>query len=416
MKSPLKARQVFYGAPHTYLNIWRDGLFGRINIGDDVEKLEETFAKELNTKHAIAVPQDRVGIYLVLNSLPANRRKVILSPYTIYDVVNMVICAGCTPIFADVDVRSANISPDSVRTLIDDETGAILVTHLHGIGCDITAFQQLCASHNLRLIEDCAQAFGAFYQNAPMGTHGYAGVFSFGMAKNINALYGGLVTTDDDELAERIRDAMTNWPAFPTKQLLERARYMAFCDLILSSPLFPLLTFHVFRYGYLNGVEAITNRLRGEDFPVMKEHFPPSYEARMTAAQARLALKQLPSFRQDAAKRREYASQYSVGLSDIEELIIPTIRDEYEDAFLTFPVQTAERHSVIRYLIKNGSDVTASHYHNCADMDAFVRFHRDCKNARSVASRMMYLPCYPLYGRSNVQKNIRLLREYFGAD
>ena len=413
----VKPRQKFYGAPWSYLGILRDIAVGRVSGGGEVARFEAELGRLLGLKHVVAVPQNRVGLYLVLRSLPKERRNVILSPFTIHDVVNMVVAAGCTPVFADVEAGSANISLSSARELLEPETGAVVVTHLHGIACEISGFRELCDAHGLLLIEDCAQALGARRNGVHLGAHGDVGIFSFGMAKNLNSLFGGAIATNDDQLATAIRESMTTWPPFKSDKLVRRAGYVGFSDLLLSDVIFPLLTFWVFRHGYLHNIEAITRRLRGEDDPQLRANFPESCATRYTDAPARVALRQLPEIEAQCEERRAYANLYREGLGDIPSLVQvhPIDNGESrEDAFLAYPVQPPDRDELVRFMMQNGVDVTASHYRNCADVEAFAEYRRECPRAREAARRMMYLPCYPGYGQKRIERNVALIRQYFG--
>lgn len=170
-----------YGVPDIRQIAVPDILFNRCHKGNDVTLLEDRIATLLAVPHAIAVPQARVGIYLLIKRLVAQGQNVVLSPITVFDVVNMVICAGAQPRFADVSsVTGGNLDPSSVRQAIDENTGAVIVTHLNGYVSHVGDIRDICKERNIPLIEDAAQAFGAAFQNMPIGTIGHSGVFSFG--------------------------------------------------------------------------------------------------------------------------------------------------------------------------------------------------------------------------------------------
>ena len=139
-----KARYRLYTSAHSYLSFLRDVITGRLHRGDAVEQLEQTVAESWNVGAAIAMPQARVGIYLALKALINRGDAVVMSPYTIADVVNMVIAAGGRPVFADIRRETCNIDPAEVERLIDDTTGAVLITHLHGLAADPDKIANIC--------------------------------------------------------------------------------------------------------------------------------------------------------------------------------------------------------------------------------------------------------------------------------
>ena len=407
-----RSRARFYARSTNYLAVAKDALFGRIHEGDDVAAIEREISAFLGVKHAVAMPQARVGIYFTLKALTAKKKKVVLSPYTIHDVINMVICAGATPVFADIDRKTCNIDTAEVAKLIDDETGAVMVTHLHGLACDIEGVAAVCRERGVPLVEDTSQSFGARVAGRRLGTFGDAGIFSFGMAKNVNCLYGGCVTTDRDDLAATLRANLEGLPEQDAELLLRRAAFCLTGDVMTADVVFPLSTFRIFRFGYLHQVEALNKRWRGEDAPKIKETIPESYLRRMTPMQARLLKPQLPDIDRLSQIRLGYARIYDQ-LSSIPEIITPPLREDGSHIYLNYPIQVPDRHALLRYLMQHGRDLTVQHMGNNADYECYARWHRDCPNARATGTSVLLLPSYPGYGEGEVRKNVELITRYF---
>jgi len=409
-----RSRSRFYARWTNYRKVAADALRGRIHSGDDVAVAERELAAFLGVRHAVCMPQARVGIYLVLKALTATRKKVVLSPYTIHDVINMVICAGATPVFADIDRKTCNIDTAEVARLIDDDTGAVMVTHLHGLACDIEGVRDVCRTRGVPLLEDTSQAIGARVAGRRLGTFGDAGIFSFGMAKNVNCLYGGLIATDRDDLATQLRAELAPLPYQDAELLLKRAAFCYAGDLMTADVVFPLGTFKVFRFGYLHQIEALNKRWRGEDAPTIKETIPESYLRRMTPMQARLLLPQIAEIDRLAEIRIGYARIYDA-LSDLPDVITPPLREDGSHIYLNYPIQVPDRHALLRYLMQHGRDLTVQHMGNNADYACYARWHRDCPNARATGTSVLLLPSYPGYGEAEVKKNVALIERYFAT-
>jgi perosamine synthetase len=412
---PPRPRSMLYGGAGKYASIARDLVLSADATGAAVERLETEASRWLGARYGVCVPQARIGIYLTLKALIEPGQNVILSPYTIYDVVNMVIAAGGRPVFADIERETCNISVESIKGLIDGETGAVLVTHLHGLACAIEDIRDLCLARGIPLIEDASQAFGARVAGKRVGTFGTAAVFSFGMAKNVNAFYGGLVVTDDRELAQRVRAAMASWPTQDRGALMRRVAFCLVGEVLTARPVFAGLTFWVYRYGHLHGIEAITNRWRGEDAPVLRRGIPERKLRRMSSSQARLILRALPRVDSDAATRIGYARLYHESLRDVPEILLPPLRADGSHVYLAFPIQVRDRHKLLRFLVRDGRDLTIQHIGNAAEYPCFSEYRRDCPHARATADQVLLLPTYPGYGRREVERNVTLVRHYFGA-
>jgi dTDP-4-amino-4,6-dideoxygalactose transaminase len=408
-----RSRARFYARHTNYQAIARDALLGRIHEGDDVADIERDLAAFLGVKHAVCMPQARVGIYFTLKTFTATKKKVILSPYTIHDVINMVICAGATPVFADIDRKTCNIDTQEVAKLIDDETGAVMVTHLHGLACDIEGVAAICRAKGVPLVEDTSQSFGAAVHGRRLGTFGDAGIFSFGMAKNINCLYGGLVATDRDDLAATLRTCLEGLPYQSAELLLKRAAFCLAGDITTADYIFPLSTYQIFRLGYLRDIEQLNKRWRGEDAPTIKTQIPEHYLRRMTPMQARLLKPQIPEIDRLSQIRIGYARIYDAGLRDIPGIITPPFTDDGSHIYLNYALQVPDRHALLRFLMQHGRDLTVQHMGNNADYECYAKWHRDCPNARATGTSVLLLPSYPGYGESEVDKNVALIQRYF---
>ncbi len=408
-------RYRIYGARHQYLKIAGDLAVGRLFTGAGVAELEPAVADFVGAGHAVAMPQARVALYCALRVLLKHRKKVLLSPYTIHDVVNMVVCAGGHPVFVDVRREDCNIDPSLVESLVDDDTGAVLVTHLHGLACDVERIAATCRQRGIPLIEDCAQAFGTSVSGRRVGTFGTVGVFSFGMAKNVNAFYGGMAVTSDADVALAMRDEIRRYPTFPSSALANRAAFCLVGDVLTSKPMFWSFVYWLFRYGYLHDIDALNNRWRGEMAPTIKREMPEENLRKMTSAQARLVAAQLSRVDLDTEVRIRYASLYHEGLSSLPQVLCPPLRTDGSHIYLTYPIQVEDRDALNRFLMLECQDVTVQHLINTADADCFAEWFRECPNARRTAASVLLLPSYPSYGERNVARNIAIIRRFFGA-
>jgi dTDP-4-amino-4,6-dideoxygalactose transaminase len=364
-------------------------------------------------KHALAMPTARTGIYLTIKAIIKPGQKVIMSPITIVDVINMVLCAGGIPVFADTDADSCNIDPVGFEDLIDNETGLVFVTHLHGLACDMDKIREICKRKNVPLVEDSAQAFSTLYKGRRTGSLSDAAVFSFGMYKNVNSFFGGMIVLDDDALYEKIRkeaDVLTDQgKSHLTKKMVSALQ----TDIGTWPALFKVFTYWIFRFAYLKGIKSINNITIVDLHPERYNKMPKELLRTMLPVQARLALTQLGNVDEDNAVRIRHAKMYYEGLKDIPELVLPPMREDGSHIYTYYALQFPDRLDFMRYAMKSKRDFVICHYHNCADLEIFKDFYRDCPLARKTAGALIYLPTYPRYTPRQVQENIRVIRKYF---
>lgn len=159
---------------------------GQLTHGRVVEDFECAFARYIDVKDAIAVVNGTVALDLALKALnikPGD--EVIVPSFTFIATANAVLFQGAKPVFADVDEKTFNINPESVKERISSKTKAIIPVHLFGQAADVQAFVDIAEDHKIGLVEDCAQAHGAKYKNKCVGGFGIVGTFSFYPTKNM---------------------------------------------------------------------------------------------------------------------------------------------------------------------------------------------------------------------------------------
>ncbi len=179
---------------------------GRLTQGPVTEEFEREFAKYNSVKYAIAVSSGTAALYIALIAAGVKPGdEVITTSYTFIATANTIVYAGAIPVFADINPDTYNIDPKSIEEAITSRTKAILIVHLFGQPCDVDPIIDIAREHNLVLIEDCAQAHGALYKGRMVGTFGDVACYSFYPTKNMTTGEGGMIVTNNREIAEKAR-------------------------------------------------------------------------------------------------------------------------------------------------------------------------------------------------------------------
>lgn len=179
---------------------------GTLTNGPRTKEFEQTYAEKHGVEHAVAFANGTVALaamYLGLGLGPGD--EVIVPSLSFISSATSIVHVGATPVFADVDPRTFNISVDDARRKVTPRTKAILAVHYGGQAADLDELNEVARSADAWLLEDAAQAHGSTYRGAPVGSIGKAAMFSFTPTKNITTGEGGIVTTRDGELADRMR-------------------------------------------------------------------------------------------------------------------------------------------------------------------------------------------------------------------
>ena len=176
-------------------------------LGEEVSELEREIAEYCDARHAIGCNSGTDALIIALQAMGIGEGdEVITTPFSFFATASSICRAGATPVFVDIDPETFNLDPQAVEEAVTPRTKAIMPVHLFGQCCEMEALWRVAQKHDLQIVEDACQAIGAEYQGRRTGVLGSVGCFSFFPTKNLGgAGDGGMMTTDDPELAQRLK-------------------------------------------------------------------------------------------------------------------------------------------------------------------------------------------------------------------
>lgn len=208
--NPVRNKFLLFGAPdirepeiHEVVETLRSGW---VSTGPRCRRFEELFREYIGCQHAIALNSCTAGLELALEALgigPGD--EVITTPLTFCATANVIVHRRATPVFVDVDLQTGNIDPEQVIRAISPRTKAILPVHLYGRPCPMDELMKIARDHGLFVIEDAAHALEAWYRGRKIGTIGDVTVYSFYATKNLVTGEGGMLVTNNEEVANEIK-------------------------------------------------------------------------------------------------------------------------------------------------------------------------------------------------------------------
>lgn len=179
---------------------------GWVAMGPKVTQFEKTISEYVGSKYAISMNSATAGLHSSVMAMGIGKGdEVITTPMTFASTVNAIILAGARPVLVDIDRHSLNIDVNKIEQAVTPHTKAIIPVHFAGMPCDMDVIEEIAKKHNLMIIEDAAHAMGASYKGSRTGSdkgRGHVAVFSFHPTKNITTAEGGIVCTEDEEIAE----------------------------------------------------------------------------------------------------------------------------------------------------------------------------------------------------------------------
>ena len=338
---------------------------GWLHEGEKVKEFEDNFAEYIGVKHAIAVFNGTVGLHAILHALKiGSENEVIVPSFTFISTANSVLFTEAKPVFADIDEKTFNINPDDVLEKITDKTKAIMPVHYGGQPVDMKPLMEIAKDYNLYLIEDAAEAHGAEYGEKKVGSFGIAAMFSFTPTKNITTGEGGIITTNDDKLAETLR----------------------------------LLKDH-------GQIEKYKHILLGFNY-------------RMTEMQGAIGVAQLKKLDGIITKKREIVNRLSKGLSEIKGITPPYVASDRTHVYMLYTIKVAEsagiaRDELMRFLHEKG--IATKVYFPPVHLQPYYRSlgYKECMLpiTEAMYKQVLSLPCYAKLTEEEIGHIINSVKE-----
>lgn len=381
---------------------------GKLLDGEKIEEFEDLFRKYTGVKHAISVGSGRIALYLLLKALDVKEGdEIILPAYNYFIVPDMVLCIGAKPVFVDVDKDTYNIDVSKIEEKISDKTKGIILTHMHGQPCNMATILKIVKKKKLFLIEDCAHVCGAEYNGRRCGSFGTASYFSFGMSKVITSFEGGMITTNNSELFEKIKKEIFNYK-YPSKIELMRKIFSTFYALFFTSPLmFTFISFPLICFCDKIGSNFL-NDLYEEKEKLIKS-IPDKYKIKFTNVQAAVGIEQLKRIDELNNKRIENAKLLDKLLTRMD-LKIPTAMKNTKCIYLNYLVQSDEREKIIKHLLSKGIDTRKDYISDCSSLGIFKEFNSYCPVANELVKKGFFLPIHTSVNKKDIFRIVKSLK------
>lgn len=335
---------------------------GMIAQGPKVMEFEEKFANWIGAKYGIATNSGTSALHVALLACGIGEGdEVITTPFTFIASGNAIVYTGATPVFADIDLDTYTIDPDKIEDLITDKTKAILPVQLYGQAADMDKIREIAEKHDLKIIEDAAQAHGAEYNGEKVGTLGDMACFSFYPTKNMTTSEGGMITTDDEELAKKAQ---------------------------------------MFR------AHGASERYHHDEI---------GYNFRMTDIAAAIGLAQLKVIDEFNDKRISNANYLNEQLKDVEGIVTPKSPDNYKHVYhqYTILVEKGNRDEWVEFLTNKGIG-TGIHYPIPLYNQPIYKklgIEGDCPLAEKAADNVISLPVHPSLTKEDLNLVVDAVKE-----
>lgn len=375
---------------------------GKWKRGEAIRELEEEFKKYLGAKYAFSFNSGRSSLLAILKSLDLEpESEILLQAFTCNAAANPILWSGFKPVYVDCDENTFNIDMEDLKRKMTPQSRVLMVQHTFGLPANMDKILEIAQENNLILIEDCAHSLGAEYKGEKVGTFSKAAFFSFSRDKIISSVYGGMVATNDDNLAERI------------KKFQEETDYSSNCW-ILQQLMHPILmnylilpTYSIFGKYLLVLFQWFYILSKAVHWREKRAKKPCYFPKKMPNALALLALNQFKKLKRFNLYRKEIADFYFDALKN-SSFELP----ENQGIFLRFSVKHPKAHQIIKRAWQNnlliGDWYTSPIAPDDTRLDRLRYRLGSCPKAEKLAKITLNLPTH-----INIsQKQAKLLTKY----
>ena len=353
-----------------------------IGTGKKTLEFEKNFSKYKKIKYSLAVNSCTAALHLSLLTLNIKKGdEVITTPLTFCSTINSILHVGAIPVLADIDEDTLNIDPKNILKKINKKTKAIIVVHYAGLSCDMDEILKISRKYSIKVIEDCAHAIETKYKNKQAGTLGDTGCFSFYSTKNITTSEGGMLTTTNKKLADRVKKLRLHG--------LSRDAWK--------------------RYSNVGKYKTY-------------DIFEPGYKYNLTNMNAALGINQLKKIDILWKKRKKIWDFYNSNLSDLPIKLPPKIPSGYKHAYHLYTViidksrTNKTREEAINFLQRNGIGI-GIHYNSIQSFKYYknkVKFNNsELKVSNLICKNIFSIPIYPDLKKVDQIYIIKKIKDFF---
>jgi len=325
---------------------------GMVAQGPRVKEFESRFAEMCGAEHGIATTSGTSALHVALLAHEIGPgHEVLTSPFSFIASANCALFVGAKPVFVDIEPDYFTIDPEKIREKITPRTRAIEPVHLYGQACDMVAILEIADEYDLVIIEDACQAHGAKFNDQSVGSFGTA-CFSFYPTKNITTGEGGMITTNDANIAEKAR------------------------------------------------------LVRDHGSPVRYQHESLGYNLRMNDMQAAIGLTQLPKLDQWNKKRQENAAYLTQELSKVEGVVPPAIRENAVHVFHQYTIRIPNRDEAVEKLREKGVGVGV-HYPTPIHQQPYYQklgYSDSLPQSEAASREVLSLPVHPSLSQDDLDQ------------
>jgi len=383
-----------------------------LNFSSKKKKFLESLKKFLNTDNLLLCAQGRVAAYnifkIIIND---NKNEILISPYTLTEVINAIIYAGGKPIYVDIDINTGLPDHNKVNELINNKTSGIIITHLYSNASDILNFKEKF-NNKIKIIEDTAINLGAKVNNEKfLGTLFDYGFYSFGVMKNLCTFHGGAIFCKEKNELDKIELNLKKNIKYPVFAALKLIFFCMIIDLFYSKYIFNFFTYYLLKIVNKYKISYIEKIIYPGVYPKLLNNKPKNYTYNFNDNFSEVGIINIGLLEERAKLRINNVTIYEKNIS--QNLLINKFKDHYNNSFLEYPILLKKNKNkfVSSILFKNGYDVRHTWYINSAKYQILNYSIDQFPNCDLLNDYLISLPTNKNFKEKDIHKICNIINE-----
>lgn len=364
-----------------------------------LEEFEKEFAKTFQAKYALSFSYGRSAIYALFKCLGIENSEILVPAYTCVVVPHAIVLSGNIPRFVDTAQNDFNLDLEEAKKKINEKTKAIIPGNIFGYPVDTEKLKEIKAiKKDILIIQDCAHCFGAKWQGKLVCNEGDVAFFSLNISKYISSIFGGILTTNNEEIYKKLKDYRDKNFKKPT--ILRYLKSLIY--FVATYPAFNKFLYNFVSYfDYLEGKKILgklTQYYREE-----KVDFPKDAFELLTSLEAKVGLEQLKKYQEILEKRKLIAEYYNNNLKDIPGLILPPIIEGA--TYSHYVPRIKNREAIIKKMRKQGVQIGKLIDYSIPHMKAYEKYKEgEFKNSLIYSKETINLPICPNLEKKEIDR------------
>lgn len=392
-------------------------LFSIKKVDFSVSKAKLIEVLKLNQKYIYFTSKGRIGLYHICKYLverKPQKKEVVMSSFTIFDLINMIICSGAKPVFIDHDENSFDMNIKNLLNYIEknhNKIASILLCHYSLNSKNLFKIQDSCAKYNIPVIQDMAISLVSSVNGKSISNFSDFSFFSFNLFKFLPVIHGGAVCSNDIEFYKYIKTQEQQWSKQNIKSLFKYFLKGILFKVATNKFFFNLITFRLFKFADTNNIKFIQKFTKNDPNPVLRKKLPNFYKVRFNEHQFPSLISKLSKiFEERKIRERNYIYYLSNILNENIKTFNPS--DKEIHSFLNFPILTDSKKTFSDYLYKNNIDHSMYFYRNCSNLEIFKEYKTRCKNTNLLEKKILFLPIHHKITHTYQDKVIDIINKY----